>query len=293
MRNSLVDIKYLDDDIEYRERHANKDRCFALYEELNVGRAEKGRPRKFGVLTSSMSRSYLEVVSFRYTRGDDLNEINSKVMQVALDNMIIAFEELEKYGELEEFYYHAGSTNKYYGKRNLTVGCLLTLLTEMAWYICFRVDETKLKFVSKHFVYDNVCLAIDTIMARYHAERAVADNNPTEAEFLTFWNQFVQANKSKQETLLPDYLNDWARILTADNEDSSVSIVSAGANLAINHLSNDTLPEEVEGENHPIYKGYWAWEVALMVAFFELDDSEIRDHPLYPVELVDYYRSTS
>jgi hypothetical protein len=38
------------------------------------------------------------------------------------------------------------------------------------------------------------------------------------------------------------------------------------------------------------YFGYWAWEVAGVVAAAGIDDASLRDHPHYPRDLVDHYR---
>ncbi|MHC1667713.1 PoNe immunity protein domain-containing protein [Stenotrophomonas maltophilia] len=38
------------------------------------------------------------------------------------------------------------------------------------------------------------------------------------------------------------------------------------------------------------YMGYWAFEAALVVMLFDIDDSSFRDHEYYPADLVAYYR---
>jgi hypothetical protein len=51
--------------------------------------------------------------------------------------------------------------------------------------------------------------------------------------------------------------------------------------------------EAVENESvYAKYFGYWAWEVAGVVAAAGIDDASFRDHPHYPRDLVDHYRRT-
>ncbi|KAG0929670.1 hypothetical protein G6F31_017268 [Rhizopus arrhizus] len=38
------------------------------------------------------------------------------------------------------------------------------------------------------------------------------------------------------------------------------------------------------------YMGYWAFEAALVVMLFDIDDSSFRDHEYYPADLVAHYR---
>ncbi len=38
------------------------------------------------------------------------------------------------------------------------------------------------------------------------------------------------------------------------------------------------------------YMGYWAFEAALVVMLFDIDDAGFRDHEYYPADLVAHYR---
>ena len=34
------------------------------------------------------------------------------------------------------------------------------------------------------------------------------------------------------------------------------------------------------------YRGYWAWEVAAVVKILQIDDSDLKDNPYYPYDMV-------
>ena len=212
---------------------------------------------------------WLEGVNHLYSRGDPLDDIRSRHVVRALDNAVVVAGELERYRDrLDKRYFHELLSEPHE---------LHELLAVLSWLVCFETDPDKIGRIAPCLAPAGEDRLIDTVLQRYQPDRVVADG-PACARTFGPLDEIVLAGEAERVKLVRRYLDSWAvRMATLDG------LRSIGTANAHGATSNASLEEESRVDDG--YKGFWAWEAALVVRFFEIDDSSFRGHVLYPEDL--------
>lgn len=291
MRCQFSTKDFYDKRIEFEEESCEKERCFGIF--------NKHLKKKNRVNTSVLYNSYfmrkLVQVAYRYGRGDELNSIQQLVIGPSLDRFEIAFDTLAEHMNTDEYFLH-GEHVDWYDARTIYSRDIIEIYAIICWYLAFGATEDP-RFIRllNRLSPESISLPIDSVLSRFLPERDINSNNPRikDSEFLRRWEAFFELpnENSAREAFLEEYLEDWSRLLTTELKDGETFYSFAVQIGRIIHTSNDTLQQEYD-RGIVEFPGFWAWEVALMVMLYGLDDSSFRDHILYPVDLVDYYRST-
>lgn len=277
--------------IQNAENLCDKERCLAIFSKHLT---KKNRVND-SVLINSFTLGKLEQITYRYGRGDSLDSIRSEVIYPALDAFKFAFETLDEHIDLDTYYLN-GQYIEYYKARVIYATDIVEMFALVCWFYAYgATDDNRFKRVCSRLCPTGISLPADTVLSIFNSERTIKSNNPRlkDSEFLQFWEHFFEKldNRDECSTLLLSYLNDWARLLTLHLKETETLYSFVVEIEGAMPQSNERLDEHRKKED--TLKGFWAWEVALMVMLYDLDDSSFRDHFLYPVDLVDYYRSNT
>jgi len=272
MRDTRADRAHFDHVLASMAEYLDADTNLALYHGQGVS--------AHGIKdTSSLMYAYtedwLETTAILYSRGDDLDEIRTLRIEEGMNRYRYVAAEIEKNKDNPDklfFYEDLGFPTQ-----------LGSVYTWLAWFICFKADEGFLKEIAPTLAYAGHDRLVDTIFARYDPARTIAPDSAYPRSYQLL-DDLIDANDADREKLVKKYLKNWCKFMAATGS----NVPSMGVYLPKGIKSNKAL---METPTDSAYHGYWAWEVALVVQFFSIDDSSFKDHPLYPRDLVAYARS--
>jgi len=300
MRNSLQPYEALSETIDYR-LNEDMDEGYPIYIENNK--------EKFGTTDEwidfdpliGRALNLLGCTSYAYTRGDSLNWIETTIIQPSVEYLLKSCKEIEKQNRKgREFFWGGSGNNSHENSRMvLTKNDAFSVFTLIAWLLCFDIEEKNMQAIIPFIAPEGIDPLVDSILKRYQPGRIIGHSNEIEKIYtkpvFECWHKIGNSTGKEQVSLIHTYLDDWALLLSQKAKGSGeiTGMYSLGLIIGAAHKSNKTLSKEIEGKKYPSYNGHWAWEVALFVKFFNIDDSSFRDHPLYPVEMVDYKKESS
>ena len=135
-----------------------------------------------------------------------------------------------------------------------------SVYTLLAWWLCFGVEAEDIKELAPYAAPEGKDRLIDTILQRYQPDRAVAEK-PCCARSFGVLNQIIDAEPDKRVKLVEKYLANWGKTVGTFK-----GLTSLGVQVDTSTKSNDELIASVDKIG--AYKGFWAWELALLRAFF-------------------------
>jgi len=225
-------------------------------------------------LLYSYTEDWLESLSVMYSRGDSLDEIRSLRIEEGMKRYKYVAGEIEKNKANPYtlfFYSDMGFATQ--------VGSVYTWLS---WFICFKADDSFLKEIAPTLANPGGDRLVDTIFARYDPSREIAPGAAYPRSYQLL-DDLIDASDDERVSIVNKYLKNWMKFMAATK---------------FQHVLGNYFPRGVktnkallETPTNAAYHGYWAWEVALVVVFFSIDDSSFADHPFYPKDLVDYARA--
>jgi len=287
MRSEQASKKTLTAEIDIR-LGKNVEELYKKYEEINKARFESGERPNFGLIKNSLGLVFMEGVAFAYTRGDSLESIDKMFMQPAVERLLRFCEEIDKRNMRGKEWFWSNDENMYFGKGpHLPASEMVSIFTFYAWLLCFDTPKNKIETLSNYITPAGSAISVDTVIQHFQPDRAIGEKNSQKSELFPIWAQMFTLKGDDQIAVIKDYLDNWAKYLTQYH---GVPFSSLATYLNMKHKSNKTLVKQLERKKHMAFYGYWVWEVALAVKFCQVDDTEFRGHPLYPVDAVDYIK---
>ena len=215
---------------------------------------------------------FMDEINYCYCKGDDIDSIRELYVIPGLGKYRLLISEIERYrGQMDSPYFYINLL-----KPNATHSAY----TLLAWWHCFAVDTDDVKELAPYVAPEGKDRLIDMILQRYQPDRAVAEK-PSCARSFGVLNQIIDAAADKRIKLAEKYLANWGKTVGTFK-----GLKSLGVQGEVGVKSNEELIASVE--NLGGYKGFWAWELALVVRFFDIDDSSFADHEFYPKDLAHY-----
>ena len=239
----------------YIKNVARFDKKYDEYMEWFAGRAafirDKVPPDSMPAALSTNFESKMELLTLCYSRGDDLSQIKAMLPSV-----------------LDDFFAVEDSYLKIYKKSFWSsVDNEKIMLSLMGFCYCLGLEEPLLHRFLNCFLPEGEHRLIDRLIAVYQPERKIADLktwgivSPGLAKEHRFLNDMIDAPQKQRTKLVNKHLKKYDK-----------------------KLKNYKQPLDKNGA----YIGIWSFDVALVVKAFNLDDSEFKDSPFYPSDLVHY-----
>lgn len=219
---------------------------------------------------------WIDQVAYRYSRGDDLQEIKTEVIDEAVERYIKVTHEIEMYRskfDIPHTHFYPFLT---------PVDRAQDAYTLVSWLVCFGVDADKLATLAPFIAPPDVDRILDTVLVRYQPSRLIARSVACPRTHRLI-DEMLDADSTKQIALAEKYLDRWAKLMSTLNGMGMLN----GASRANGAKSNADLAKLAE---HGLFKGFWAWELAMIVRILDIDDSSFADHQLYPADLVHFNR---
>ncbi|GAA0398509.1 hypothetical protein GCM10009133_04180 [Cocleimonas flava] len=268
MRDKLKPREWFDDILNLKQQYTHNTDKIAVYKKVNE---DPTKPRNFAALTGGYTNDYIEDITYMYSRGDDLSLLEKRALE-AIDRYVWVAEEIKKQGYMGKTYFYPGKL--------VSPHRILSLYTLLSWFICFGINKDKISKIAPFLAPESEDRLLDVVLSRFQQDRKISNisGNP---ETFTLLDQIIDADENKRITLVELYLKDWGKLLS-----NLKGLGSLGIHRQ-KQLTNKTLYKELEVKN-ATYKGFWAWEVALVVKFFDIDDTTFRDNEYYPDDLVHF-----
>lgn len=251
----------------------SKDR-FAMYNE----RVQSGEDLEsaIGSLSGLYTEAYLEDITYSYCRGDDLDGIKEKYIDGGIDRFILTCDEFDKHKDKLEPYsrcWNPGLQQPHNVHSAYSMIC---------WFVCFEADPEKLGRIAPYIGVPGIDRLVDTVLQKYDPDREVASEDQCRRTFKLL-QSVMDVDEATAIENLQKYLASWGKQMGTLKGLKSVGVTGTeGAK------SNESLIANLDTIKNISYRGFWAWEVALVVRHFGIDDSSFRDHEFYPKDLADY-----
>lgn len=288
MRSEQASKKTLTKEIDIRLRK-DVEQLYKDYEKVNQTRFESGERPNFGLIKHGLGLGFMQGIAFSYTRGDSLESIDTTFMQPAVERLLRFCKEIDKRDMRGKEWFWPTGENLFFGEGPcLEAPHMVSVFTFYAWLLCFDTPKNKIEALSHYITPEGSAISVDTVIGHFQPGREIGENNSQKSELFPIWTQMYTLKGDEQIAVIKDYLDNWAKYLTQYHV---VPFGSLATYLNMKHTSNKTLVKQLERKKHMAFYGYWAWEVALAVKLCNVDDTEFRDHPLYPVEAVDYIKA--
>ena len=273
-RDTRKPVEYWDEMLALKHQHFHSKDNVAKYNERMQGMSEGVQP-VFGLMNSHASY-YLEDITYCYCRGDDLDEIKSKYIDEGIDRFIFVCGEIEKYRSHENMDSPYWEGNLFYPNE------IHSALSMISWFVCFGADSQKMEQIAPYIAAAGKDRLIDTILKKYQPNREIATEDICGRTFKLL-QSVLDTDKKKAIKNLEKYLANWGKLMGTLKGLRSIGLLGTrGAK------SNESLIANLDTIKNISYRGFWAWEVALVVRFFDIDDSSFCDHEFYPKDLARY-----
>ncbi len=224
------------------------------------------------------AENFMDVINICYAKGDSLDEIRATYVIPGLGRY------RQLVGEIERF--RGQMDTEHFYDRLQKPSAIHSAYTLLAWWLCFEADESAISELAPYVAPAGDDRLLDTILHRYQPDREVAEK-PSCARSFGVLDQMIDATPDKRIKLAEKYLTNWGK---------TVGTLKALRSLGIQGESGLKSNEDLNASEQALglaYKGFWAWELALVVRFFDIDDSSFADNEFYPVDLVRYRAGAS
>lgn len=267
MRDQFSTLAYLDERVASKVALCNKiDRNFFIERYL-----EDGAKNISFVIMHPIERVIVPLI-LKYGRGDDLDEIYNDYFK----EMMVRYEYpvgLMRDGHPQKFIVPEDNYR-------LSPYHLHSVYTLMAFCLCFMDDFDQQSF--EEFV-TYLCPSgqdrlADIVRAKFTDVTLIADVSGS-AKCFDILTKIVDASPAQRPYLVRQHLDNWP-----------VSV----AKMGFTSIGGSNVPDTAKTKGDLVagmddhYKGFWAWDVALVVKFFDIDDTTFRDNPFYPADLVHF-----
>ncbi len=267
MRDQFGTQAYFDERVASKIAHCNKyDRNFFIKRYLESGASDTSL-----VIMHPVDRVIVPLV-LKYGRGDDLNEIHDEFFK----ELMLRYEYpvgLMRDGHPQKFIIPTADFRHDAHK-------LHSVYTMMAFCLCFMDDFEQPSFIDfvTYLCTSGLDRLADVVRGHFAAISPVATGGacPKCFDLLT---QVVDAAPEQRPDLVRQHLENWPTSMAKMRFTSM-----AGSNIRETAETKDDLIAGMDDH----YKGFWAWEAALCVKFFGIDDAMFRDNPFYPADLVHF-----
>ena len=226
--------------------------------------------RSLGPTIDCYCEAWIECISAQYSRGDALADIQAERIDIALDRYLFIVGEMEKGNPPKYFYWSARDGVSPHG--------LHDCYSILCWFICFGGDAEKIKQIVPRLAPAGADRVLDSVCSLYQPDREIAEGSAHPLAFGLLDKALTEPEKATQHIL--KYLNNWWKYT------SKIRLRTIASTGTTQTKTREALMELAEQSD--AHKGYWAWEVALLVKCFNLDDSEFKDHEFYPHDLVHF-----
>ena len=264
MRDARRTKQYFDEWLDERDELIHQEDSIEIY--YSRWEADKNGLRKLTALTSGYTELFLHDVSFMYCRGDELAEIKRLRIDPVLDRYLFLCGEMQGHYQKHIYSLIDDCPNDFY-----------TIYTWLCWMLCFGADREKVGKITPYLCEAGKDRLLDAIASHYEPGRdiGVGCANPKTFGLL---DQLFDAEASRYVAIVETYLEDWPVYM------GQLDLGTIGINCGTNLKSREDLIASINDN----YQGFWAWEVALVVKFFGIDDSSFRDNEFYPHDLVHF-----
>ena len=272
-RDKFKSFEFWDEKVQFATGNNRSMDAYSLFKEKIDS---TGDDSSFNLLFHIYALRWIHQVAPRYNRGDELSAIKLEIVDEGVERYLKVAEELELYRSKVRLQQTQVFT------KLLVPHHLQDAYTLLSWFICFDTDADKLSKLAPFIAPEGCDRILDTILARYQPDRVVAESCACPRTHRLLESLFDASNE-KQEELCHRYLDRWARLMSSLNGKGILN----GASRAEGAKSNADLVRLAEQTS---YKGFWAFELAMIVRELEIDDSSFADHQLYPADLAHFNR---
>lgn len=278
MRDKFSDVNFFDETIAMWESR-NAEKTLAFFEERYLDDAinpvSPNGSRKLSLIATNAIVSVANYIPCKYSRGDGLDDIDEK-----------HFKELLKRYEFLANELASGNPKKYvvgFGDDKLQVSDVHSVYTILAWCLCFEtvLDSPSIRSLFTHLCKPNFDRLSDTVRSSFADVAGISESACAYPRAFGLLDQIIDAEPSQRAELVSKYLVNWPKHI------SQLKFNSLAFNCSKSGSSLKSRKDLVAGMNNH-FKGYWAWEAALVVKFFGIDDSSFKDNEYYPYDLVHY-----
>ncbi|MDC0435496.1 DUF1911 domain-containing protein, partial [bacterium] len=216
-------------------------------------------------------------INYFYSRGDDLGDIRSKSLELALKNAVFVQQE-EASGINAEY------QPLMFEESLFPPNALHSVYVLLSWCVCLGADVGTMEKLAPSIAPSGEDRLVDIVLQRYDPAREIADESAAPKVF-GLLDQLIDTNEPQRIKLIVKYLNTWGKSMSKLESYRSLG----GADQARRAKSNKDLDkEDIMRPDLMGYVGWWAWEVALVVRVLGIDDSSFASHVLYPADMARY-----
>ena len=221
-------------------------------------------------------QDFLEDINFLYSRGDSLETIKRDVVDEVMDRCMFVCGEIDKYGDdadMHHFYYDVVFPDPQHSVYSI-----------LCWLVCLDADAKMMSTLAKYLLPEGLDRLTDTVLHRYDSSRAIGDTCSHPKTF-GLLDSLIDAAADKRPAIVASYLKIWGRSMGTLKGCTSLGMGNTKRGIK----TNKALVEAI-GQS---YKGLWAWETALVVKFFDIDDSSFMEHEFYPSDMAAFRRDST
>lgn len=273
MRDSFSDGKFFEERgvmLEYMRTALDYDKTLAAFEadEVMLQDEFKNLSRVKGVFSDVI----LESLLLGYSAGEDLASLHDRFLGELLRRLKVVVEELDK-GHPDKYIFSVVGQETFIARRH-------SALVYLAWLVCLGAPSSDLVKIVPKFLKVGEDKFTDVVFGRY-MEIGCSANTEYACNDFPILAKLLHASQEECSQLILEYLDMWPKIVDAIGN-GSVGLSFSHGNGKIRDR-NDLL-----GAINANYLGYWAWEVALAVKMFNIDDQKFSSHEFYPYDLVHF-----
>jgi len=275
-RDTRRPLEFWDEMLALQQEHAHSRDHVALYKERIESAEASTKSDSIYFLKKGYAERYLEDVTYCYCRGDSLDEIKEKYIDGGIDRYVFTCGEIDKHREDIE------DSSCFWQSELFHPNDIHSAYSMMCWFVCFEADTKKLGRIAPYIARAGRDRLIDTILQKYQPDREIANEDRAVRTFKLL-QSVMDVDEAKAIKNLEKYLANWGKLMGTLKGLRSIGLLGTrGAK------SNESLIANLDTIENISYRGFWAWEVALVVRVFGIDDSSFCDHEFYPKDLAHY-----
>jgi len=235
-------------------------------------------------IETGMINLFFTSFTMDYCTGTSLDDMYAEYIEEGLDRYCYLVDELAK-GHPQEWVFPLNAfENRDKKLSNPTPYRYHSIYTWLSWFLCMGGSEEKIAKIVPYLCVAGEDRIIDVLLSRYQPDREIAPSSCAPKTF-GLLEKVLDASDKERVDLLEEYLEHWLTYMST-LEFNSLGITSNSSAEGYLRHARDINADKQEGN----FKGLWAWEVALMVKFYDLDDSRFKDNPFYPADFANYTR---
>ena len=282
MRDTHRSKEYFETELESRQSYYKKpEEYLAFYNDENRFPPGPNGFRKLAALTTNFTEGFTCDIALKYCLGEELLDIHSARIEEALNRYGVLVDELAK-GHPDEYVFWINQE-----AFDKTPYVYHSIYTWLAWFICFDGSADKISKISPYLCAAGTDRLVDTVLQRYQPDRKLADSAATPKTF-GLLEHIIDASPAQRITLIEQYLENWPIYMGHFD-----GLKSIGINGTSDVKSREDLINNAVMDIDTEYYGLWAWEVALVVKFFNIDDTSFQDNEFYPKDLAHFALTTA